>query len=439
MRLHPSLLLPFTCLPLLAQDPPGVYDPLAGMDPDGRIERPELPADLPNPERWRYTPQGRIKPGSVLERFLVSSFVSPIFFRNADVGFGGGLALTDVDFRNQNYREFANVVLTYSDEGQQAYRINWSRWLHYRRLEGGGVVREERGRLFGRLGYEKTLTRRYFGRGSRSPGQDETSYTEELSGLGFGMRDTLGEAGSDWLWRVDGHLEHRGLSRGRVEGLPSTGERFAEDFQSGDGVTQFWLLSNFGWDTRDSLHQAYEGQRIGVTLNSSLGSGGRHGGIIGLDAQQVFPLPPLLHRGARGREENPPTDCIAIGGFVQDTFGDLPFYSLPTLGGGSTLRSFIENRFTDRAAAHAAIEYRFSLVPRGYAFTDTVRIERVNLALFAEVGTVAAGVEELDAARWHHSYGVGLRIGFSREASFRIDVGYGDEGSNFTIAFGNPF
>ena len=63
--------------PLVAQSPTGAYDPLAGMDPDGRIEKPQIPADVPHPERWRYTPPGRIKPGNVLERFLVSSFITP--------------------------------------------------------------------------------------------------------------------------------------------------------------------------------------------------------------------------------------------------------------------------------------------------------------------------------------------------------------------------
>ena len=41
---------------------PRPYDPLDGLDPDGRIPRIQLPGDLPHPERWRYTPPGRIKP-----------------------------------------------------------------------------------------------------------------------------------------------------------------------------------------------------------------------------------------------------------------------------------------------------------------------------------------------------------------------------------------
>jgi hypothetical protein len=416
-----------------------IYDPLRGMDADGRIPSPPIPDDIVHPERWRYTPEARMKPGNVFERFLVSSFISPIIFSEQDIGFGGGVALTDVDFRDQRYREFANILLTYSEEGQQAYRINWSRWLHHRELPEGGVLREERGRIYGRLGYEKTLTRRFYGFGSRTDDLDETSYTEELAGAGFGIRVSLPDPGSDFVLRSDLQVERHALSRGRVSGIPSTEEVFDDEFDDGDGVDQAWLLNSFGWDTRDSLHQPYRGSRLGSTANVACGSGGEWGAILGLDAQHVFELPPLLHRGAKGREENPPTDVLAVGAFVQDTVGTLPFYSLPTLGGTHTLRGYIQNRFTDRAAAHAAAEYRVNLIPRGFAFTDTVRIERIGLGVFYEGGTVAPGAEDLHDARYLDSYGLGFRIAFSREAVFRVDWGFSEEGLNFTLAFGNTF
>ena len=42
-------------------------------------------------------------------------------------------------------------------------------------------------------------------------------------------------------------------------------------------------------------------------------------------------------------------------------------------------------------------------------------------------------------AKYLDSYGFGFRIAFSREATFRVEWGYGDEGTNFTLAFGNSF
>ncbi|MCA8952122.1 MAG: BamA/TamA family outer membrane protein [Planctomycetes bacterium] len=419
--------------------PPAGYDPLAGMDPNGRIPKPQFPSDLVHPERWRYTPPGRIKPGNVFDRFLVSSFLSPVLFREKDIGFGGGFALTDVDFRNQHYREFANIVMTYSEEGQQAYRVFWARWLHHRELPNGGIVREERGRVFGSAGYEKTLTRRFFGFGSRTPQTAETSFTEEVSYVGLGIRDALGEPGDPWLYQLGVRGEHHGLSGGRVLGVPSTEQVFPDLVRAGDGDDFLWLAGSFAHDTRDSIHQPYSGHRFGVSVDGALHGGGSTGAVLGADLRQYFPVPPLLHGGAEGREENPPTDVIALGAFVSDTIGELPYYHLPSLGGSTALRAFVPNRFTDRSAAYAAAEYRFGIVPRGITFTDTIRIERIGIALFGELGTVAPGIEDLADGRWHHSYGFGLRLAFSREASFRIDIGYGDEGSNFTLAFGNAF
>lgn len=417
------------------------YDPLRGMDQDGRIPKPEIPSDITHPERWRYTPEARIKPGSVLERFLVSSFLSPIVFREADIGYGGGIALTDVDFRDQRYREFANVLLTATAEGQQAYKFNWQRWLEHRDLPNGGVYREERSRVYARGGYEKTLTRRFYGFGSRTRAEDETSYTEELASVGAGIRVSLPDPGSDWVVRTDLQADHRGLGRGRVSDVPSTEEipAFADEVAYGDGVSQLWSLNTFGWDTRDSMHQPYEGIRIGGLANVCYGTGGDTGAVVGVDGQHVFALPPLLHRGAVGREENPPTDVLAFGAFVHDTVGDLPFYNLPSLGGTNTLRGYIQNRFTDRAAAHFSAEYRVNLLARGIVFTDSLRIERVGLGLFYDCGTVAGSWDGLADGRYLDSYGIGFRCAFAREAIFRGDLGFSDEGSNFTLAFGNSF
>ncbi|MCB9878625.1 MAG: BamA/TamA family outer membrane protein [Planctomycetes bacterium] len=429
------------------QQPTLPYDPFRGMDHDGRIPKPAFPTDLQRPERWRYTPPARIKPGGVLDRFWVSSFVTPIIFREADIGVGGGFALTDIDFLNDNFRQFANITCTYSAEGQQTYRINWSRWLGHRPMPDGGVIREERGRLYARGGYSKTLTRRFFGFGDRKQtptlnpqaGAVQTSYTEELTDLGFGVRLPLPDDGGDWLLRLDLAAERHQLAPGRVSSLPSTDTVFGSTFQSGDGVDQLWLLTQFAWDTRDSQIQPYSGKRLGVTANTAWQTNGQLGAVVSVDAQHIFELPPLLHRGAHGREENPPTDVLAFGGFVQDTYGDLPFYSLPTLGGTHTLRGYIQNRFTDRAVAHFSTEYRLGLIARGFAFTDTIRIERIGVAFFYDCGTVASDADKLFDGRFLQSYGVGLRLAFAREALFRVDYGISDEGGNFTIAFGNTF
>jgi hypothetical protein len=51
----------------------------------------------------------------------------------------------------------------------------------------------------------------------------------------------------------------------------------------------------------------------------------------------------------------------------------------------------------------------------------------------------AGGIEDLADGRFLDSYGIGWRLAFAREAVFRIDLGFSEEGSNFTLAFGNSF
>ncbi|HXV36148.1 MAG TPA: hypothetical protein VEC18_03300, partial [Myxococcota bacterium] len=49
----------------VAQHTEAEFDPWRGIDEDGRIPKVDLPDDLPNPDRWRYIPEGRLKPGNV--------------------------------------------------------------------------------------------------------------------------------------------------------------------------------------------------------------------------------------------------------------------------------------------------------------------------------------------------------------------------------------
>ncbi len=416
------------------------YDPLAGIAADGSIERPALPEDLPNPTRWRYTPAGRIAPGGPIDRFFLSSFISPIFFREEDIGAGGGIAITDLDFRSQRYREFANTVITASEEGQQAYTVRWRRWIHHRDLPDGGIIRDERSRIRAQAGYSRTLTRRFYGFGSNTVEGDETSYTEELTEIGGGARFALPEAGGSFIGDAGVRFQHHGLNRGRVVAIPSVDDVFPTRFGDGDGVSQLWLDAGVSYDLRDSLAQPHSGFRVGAGVSASpLQSGLDAGALFSLDASGVVELPPLLHDGGDSGEENPPTDILALGAFTNWTAGELPFYSLPSLGGSNTLRGYIQNRFTDRAIVHGSAEYRFAIVPRGFEISGPIRVERIGLAVFYDFGSVASDPGRLFDGKYLDAYGVGLRLSFAREATFRVDFGFSDEQTNVTIAFGLPF
>ena len=423
-----------------SQDPPAPFDPLQGIDPNGRIPRAEIPDDIERPDRWRYIPEGRLKPGNVFQRLFVSSFLVPIVFRESDVGTGGGIALTDIDFRNQRRREFAGFFLTYTSEGQQNFSMVWRRWLHHRELPDGGVLQEERSFLRGRAGYSKTLTRRFFGFGADSDEHDESSYSDELAQIELGVERALPGPGGDWVLSLGLRGELHRLGSGSVDDEPDTRDAFARAFRASRDADLGWVEAALRWDTRDSQALPYRGSMFSAwTSFAPLQGGGDVGMTYGFEGQHLIPLPGLLHSGGDPEEEHPPTDSLALGARLTGSAGNLPFFSLPTLGGAFGQRGYIAGRFRDGAAWLGVAEYRFWVLPRGFPITRTIRIERVGLAPFYEIGSVAGDIPRLFESRVIHSYGIGARLTLERTAPFRIDVGFSEEGVEVHARFGLSF
>jgi hypothetical protein len=424
------------------REPGEPFDPLNGVDPSGRIPRAELPADLPNPDRWRYIPEGRLKPGNFLERFLVSSFVAPFVFRDSDVGTGGGLSFTDIDFREQRRQEFAGVFLSYTTKGQQSYSALWQRWLHHRELSEGGVLQEERSRVRVYGGYSKSLTRRFFGFGAGSDEDDESSYTDEVFELKGALEYALPDPGGNWVVTLGASGELHRLGGGEVHGEPDTKQAYPRTFDAARDADLGWAEAGLRWDTRDSQILPYTGWMVAAFGKSALvQTDGDVGLLYGLEVQRLIPLPGLLHAGGDADEEHPPTDSLALDVSLSGSAGNLPFFALPSLGGAYTHRGYITGRFRDDASWYGVAEYRFWVLPRGFRipFSRTLRVERVGLAPFYEIGSVAGDVPRLFEARVRHSYGIGLRATLERLAPFRVDVGFSEEGAEVTARFGLSF
>lgn len=440
MRLAAAVLLAAGAASSAAADPE--FDPWAGMDRNGRIPKVEKPADLSHPARWRYIPEGRLKPGNVFQRFLVSSFIAPFFFHDTDVGFGGGVAITDLDFREQRRQEFLGAFLSYTTEGQQAYTAVWKHWLHHREVEGGGILQEERSFLTGYLGYENSLTRRFFGTGGNTHEDDESDYSDQTAFARFGIEHSLPEAGDDWVAGLAIRGEWHDLGRGKVSDAGDTPDLYPSAFSDADSTWLVWLQGELRYDTRDSQLLPYRGFEIGAAIDAALlQDGGSVGTVFTLSGTKVFEVPPLLHSGGDADEENPPTDTVAFHLATKASVGSLPFYALPSLGGSRTLRGFIAGRFRDDAQWNASAEYRLWVLPRGFAipFVPTLRVERVGMAFFADLGGVSSDWPDVFGARVHPSGGIGLRLTLERSAPFRVDVGFSGEGVQVTARFGLAF
>ena len=425
---------------LVSPELESVYDPYEGMDPDGRIPKIDKAAYVDRPERWRYIPEGRIKPGNVFERFLVTSFIIPLFFSSQDVGLGAGLAFTDIDFRKERRREFLGGFFSYTTEGQQSLVVRWRRWLRHLDVPGGGVLQEERSFLRAGGGYRKPLPRRFFGIGPSARRNQETSFTDVVAFFDLGLSKSLEGPLDDFVIELGLRGEGHQLDEGRIRGKPTTEDDFPELFRESDHVALGWLSAGMRWDTRDSQRNPYRGSALGASVDAALAqTDGDLGAIYRIFADQIFPMPPIFHDGGSEDEEHPPTDSLAFHFEKQLSSGDLPFFARPTLGGSRLMRGYIGGRWRDDALWTAAGEYRLWIIPRGFTVWRHIRVERIGAALFYEVGGVAEDGFGLFHERVLHSYGVSGRATIERAALFRLDLGLSEEGLNFSAGFGLSF
>ncbi len=103
--------------------------------------------------------------------------------------------------------------------------------------------------------------------------------------------------------------------------------------------------------------------------------------------------------------------------------GSVPFFLMPTLGGGDLLRAFPSYRFRDRNAMLFKAEYRWAVH------------KMLDVAGLYEAGEVAPRVKDLDFEDMAHSYGIGIRAHSDKASLFRADLAHGREGWGFRVGF----
>ena len=90
--------------------------------------------------------------------------------------------------------------------------------------------------------------------------------------------------------------------------------------------------------------------------------------------------------------------------------GSVPYFLLPSLGGGSTLRGYPDFRFQDRNRLLMTAELRWT--PARF----------LDMAIFYDTGKVASRREDLDFDDLKDSYGIGMRLIGVRGYAFRIEA-----------------
>ena len=104
----------------------------------------------------------------------------------------------------------------------------------------------------------------------------------------------------------------------------------------------------------------------------------------------------------------------------------MPFFALPAVGSGSTLRGYESQRLRGERVLLLQAEYRIELAPA------------VELALFYDTAAVAARVEDT-VGNWRSDGGFGFRFKTHEEVLARADFAWGREGFRALFRFSPSF
>jgi outer membrane protein assembly factor BamA len=102
--------------------------------------------------------------------------------------------------------------------------------------------------------------------------------------------------------------------------------------------------------------------------------------------------------------------------YVNNTGGErVPFYFVPYVGGGRTVRGYEEFRFQDENALWWNTEYRWNA------------IKYLDLALFYDVGKVARDWNDINLSDTRTAWGFGFRAASTKRVFARLDFGFGGD------------
>ena len=256
----------------------------------------------------------------------------------------------------------------------------------------------------------------FYGLGNDTLRGDRTSFDYEPTTVGgtIGIRPVR-------FFEVGGGIDYLKVKTGPGRRGISIEERFSVGAAPGLGLDADYLVSRVyaqsdsrespGYTRRGGLYRAeftdYHQDGDGFSFNR-----------LDLEARQFIPI----------LREN---WVIALRGLVSLTDArsgeDVPYFLLPSLGGGSDLRSFSSFRFRDRNRMLLSAEYRWT--PSDF----------VDMALFYDAGKVAADRDDLDTSDLKRSYGIGARFHTPLATILRIEYAHGSEGGRLVFATGPSF
>jgi hypothetical protein len=187
----------------------------------------------------------------------------------------------------------------------------------------------------------------------------------------------------------------------------------------GAEVTYFHTQGGIGIDWRTSPGYTRRGGFYGVSLHDYHDADDTFGfQMVEYEAIQHVPiLREAWVLSFRGR----------VQGATDKDGQDTPFFMLPALGGGSTLRGYSSWRFRDKNSLLLQAEWR-------------IPVNRyLDLAFFYDAGKVAPRMADLDLDGLKDDFGIGTRFHGPFATPLRVELAKSREGLSFVFSTGPSF
>ena len=260
---------------------------------------------------------------------------------------------------------------------------------------------------------------RYFGVGNFSRREDQTRFGYSPKGGGARLDIDGGEhfslGGGVALLDIE-------TSAGRTS--PSIEQQFSPIDTPGLGVPGFTYINSTAhaaFDWRKPLGYSGSGGLYRVRFDDYSERDDDLYSFRSVEAE-VIQLIPILRANW----------VIALRGLATVTDMDdasaVPFFLMPAIGGGSTVRGYPDFRFRDRNRLVMNAELRWT--PARF----------MDMAIFYDTGKVASRREDLDLENLKESYGIGMRIIGLQGYVFRIEAAHSREhAARLLISAGGAF
>ena len=265
--------------------------------------------------------------------------------------------------------------------------------------------------LHGRVGWRDAPQVAFYGLGIDSP-NERTNFRMKQSYFGG---DVQVRPGGFVVLGAGVTYEDYSLEEGAGT-APSIEEIFTSDTAPGLGASPSYLhtMVSGGVDTRPSPGYARHGGLYQLSYHNYADSDETLS-FDRVDAEIVQHVPIL-------RE----TWVVSLHGFMQTTLDDddvVPFFLLPSLGSGSTLRAYPSWRYRDRHSLLLSGELRW--IPNRLA---------VDMAVFYDMGKVTPRWDDLSLEGLKSNTGIGIRFHGPAATPLRIELAYGREGMHLVFA-----